>query len=73
MHRQQGFGLIGLLLGIVILGLIGWGAFTLYTGNSEKAVKDGEHAGQQAEDLTEDNVERNDALERATELEDEQE
>lgn len=69
MHKQAGFGLIELLLGIVVVGLLGWGAFMLYAGDSEKAIEKGQHAEQQAEEAVDANDARNDALKDARDLE----
>lgn len=71
MHKQDGFGIVELLIGVVVLGLLGWGAFTLYTSRSEEAIKDGSRVEQEAEDLSDDADSRNDALERATNLQEE--
>lgn len=71
MHKQDGFGIVELLIGVVVLGLLGWGAFTLYASRSEEAIKDGSRVEQEAEDLSDDADSRNDALERATNLQEE--
>jgi|GEM_PF-3567815 len=68
MRNQEGIGLLALVLGIVILGLIGWGAFALYTGNSKEAADAGQQAEQRAEELTDKHNNRNSTLERAIDL-----
>lgn len=68
--NQYGFGIVELVLIVLVLGLLGFGAYTLYAKDSEDSLERGKDATEQAETLREDNSGRNDALERATELDD---